>query len=243
MSLDLYSLLLANGIIILGSIFQMISGISVGIIIAPFLALISYTLIPAPIMMASLTLTIMMSIKYRKFVDIKSVYMLSLGVSIGVIATIFILKFIDTSNLNLLFGVLTLLAVFISIKIKNIHLRGKFAFSTAIISGIMGSLASVGGQLLSLLYQNHNLNTIKASLSFIYTIFSLFMLITFYYSGNLHQEQIIFGFYMMPGFIIGFLISPFFVSKFNPNYIKITILFLASFGGVMLIVKHFWQLA
>ncbi len=243
MSLDLYSLLLANGIIILGSIFQMISGISVGIIIAPFLALISYTLIPAPVMMASLVLTIMMSIKYRKFVDIKSVYMLSLGVSIGVIATIFILKFIDTSNLNLLFGVLTLLAVFISIKIKNIHLRGKFAFSTAIISGIMGSLASVGGQLLSLLYQNHPLNTVKASLSFIYTIFSLFMLITFYYSGNLHQEQIIFGFYMMPGFIIGFLISPFFVSKFNPNYIKITILFLASFGGVMLIIKHFWQLA
>lgn len=239
MELGLYSFLLANGIIILGSIFQMISGVSVGIIISPFLAIISYTLIPAPVMMASLTLTIMMTIKYRKFIDFKSSYILSFAVSLGVIVAILILKVIDTSNLNLLFGILTLFAVFISIKIKNIHLRGKLAFLTAFTSGVMGSLAAVGGQLLSLLYQNHNLRTIKASLSFIYTIFSSFMLIAFYYSDNLHFEQIVYGFYMMPGFIIGFLVSPFFVSKFNPKYIKATILYLASFGGITLILKHF----
>jgi uncharacterized membrane protein YfcA len=242
MTWDLYNILLVNGIITIASIFQMVSGISIGIIITPFLALISYTLIPTPIIMASLVLTILMAVKYRKYIDTKSVYLLSFASSMGVVATIIILNFINTNNLNLLFGSLTLLAVLFSLKIKNIHLKGKFAFITGFISGCMGSLASVGGQLLSLLYQNHKLNTIKASLAFIYTIFSSFMLITFYYSGNLHYEQVISGLYMMPGFIIGFLISPLFISKFNSKYIKIVILSLSTLGGIILIIKHFYQI-
>jgi len=239
MTWDLYNFILANSIIIIGTIFQMVSGVSVGIIISPFLAIISYTLVPTSVIMASLSLTILMAIKYRKFVDTKSIYLIALASILGVVATIFIMKFINTSNLDLLFGSLTLLAVAFSLKIKSIKLRGKFAFFTGFISGLMGSLASVGGHLLAILYQNHKIETIKGSLAFIYTIFSSFMLISFYYSDTLHLEHVISSAYMMPGFIIGFLISPFFISRFNSKYAKPVILILASIGGSILILKHF----
>jgi uncharacterized membrane protein len=53
--------LLANFILIVSSILQMATGVSVGLIIVPFLAMISYTLIPVPVIFGSLALTIMMA--------------------------------------------------------------------------------------------------------------------------------------------------------------------------------------
>jgi len=45
------------------------------------------------------------------------------------------------------------------------------------------------------------------------------------------------GFYMMPGFIIGFFIAPVFSKYFNPKYSKVFVLFMATLGAVSLIGK------
>lgn len=217
----------------------MISGISVGIIIAPFLALISYTIIPAPIIIASLSLTLPMAWKYRKFVDLKSVAIVSIGSNIGIFIALFCMPFIVAVNLNLIFGFFTLLAVGISVSMPSISPKGKLAFIAGVVSGVLGSLASVGGQILSLLYQNEKLNTIKASLSLIYVIWSIVLLISFYYSDNLSISQLWLSLCLMPGFIIGFFVSPFFASRFHPKYAKTVILSLSTIGGLMLIWKYF----
>ena len=217
----------------------MLSGVSPGTIISPFLALISYTMVPIPTMIASLTLTVPMFIKYKKSIDIKSIFVILSGSILGILIIIFIMQFILISNINLLLGSLVLLAVFISLIMPNISPRGKLAFLSGIISSIMGGLAGVGGQILALLYQNEKIETIKASLSLIYVIWTIFLLIGFYYSDNLNISQLWLGLYLTPGFILGFFISPLFVSKFNPKYAKPTILWLSAIGGVMLIVKHF----
>ena len=57
--------LLANFILILGSILQMATGVSMGMIVVPFLAMISYTLVPVPLVFASLPFLVMMTYKYN----------------------------------------------------------------------------------------------------------------------------------------------------------------------------------
>ncbi len=232
--------LMANFILIVGSILQMATGVSVGIIIVPFLAMISYTLLPVPVVFASLTLTIMMAYQGRKDIDTKNMPQIGFGMLIGMFVAIYILKKIELQYLGVLFGVLILISVFISMKMTSFKLGKKVNYSGGFMAGLIGTLALSGGQILALLFQNHPLASIKSSLAFLYTLFSLVLLVVFYAVGDFSYDQLISGFYLMPGFIIGFFIAPLFVKYFNPKYTKSVVLGMAVLGALMLIGKSVW---
>lgn len=229
--------LLANFILVIASILQMATGVSVGMIIVPFLAMISYTLIPVPIAFASLTLTVMMAYQGREHIDIHNVPQVSLGMLLGIFVAIYIFKNIQFEYLGVIFGLFILLSVMISIKVKSFKLSRGINYSGGFIAGLMGAIAAVGGQILALLFQNHPLASIKSTLAFLYTIFTIAMLVLFYLFGEFSYGQMISGVYMMPGFILGFIIAPRFTHYFNPQYAKPVVLGMATLGAVTLIIK------
>ena len=237
MEWTLVSFLLVNFILIVASVLQMATGVSVGMIIVPFLAMISYTLIPLPIAFASLTLTVMMAYQGRKHIDVKNVPQVSLGMLVGILVAIYIFKQIHFDYLGVIFGLFILLSVFVSLKVKTFKLGAGINYGGGFIAGLMGAIAAVGGQVLALIFQNHPLESIKATLAFLYTIFTLVMLVLFYLFGEFSYGQMISGFYMMPGFIVGFIISPRFTHYFNPKYTKPLVLIMATFGALALIGK------
>lgn len=237
MELTLNTYILINFIIALGSILQRVSGVTAGMIIVPFLAMISYTLIPAPIAFASLSLTIMMTYKGRKHIDTKNMLQISLGMIGGILLSIFILKNIKFEYLGLVFGLFILISIFISLKIKSFTLNKGINYTGGFLAGVMGSLAAVGGQILALLFQNHPLDSLKSSLAFLYTLFSCVMLSIFFIFDEFSYSQAISGFYMMPGFILGFFLAPIFSKYFNPKYTKTMVLLMASVGALILIIK------
>lgn len=237
MELTISAYLLINFILILGSILQMATGVTVGMIIVPFLAMISYTLVPVPIAFASLALTIMMTYKGREHIDTKNMFQISLGMLGGILLSILIIKNIKLEHMGLIFGLFILISVFISIKVKTFTLNKGINYSGGFIAGVMGSMAAVGGQILALLFQNHPLDSLKSTLAFLYTLFSTVMLIMFYIFGEFSYSQFISGIYMMPGFIIGFFIAPIFSKYFNPKYSRTVVLFMASLGSLILIIK------
>ena len=237
MEWTLATFLLANFILIVSSILQMATGVSVGMIIVPFLAMISYTLIPVPIVFASLTLTLTMAYKGREHIDTKNMSQVSLGMLVGTFVAVYLLHTIHFEYLGLIFGAFILLSVVISVKVKSFELNPLVNYAGGFIAGLMGTMAAVGGQILALLFQNHPLESIKSTLAFLYSIFSVVMLLIFYLVGDFSYEQMVSGFYLMPGFIIGFLIAPLFAKYFNPKYSKVVVLGMATFGASMLILK------
>lgn len=241
MEWDLATFLLANFILIISSILQMATGVSVGMIIVPFLAMISYTLIPIPVVFASLILTIMMAYKGRAHIDTRNAVSVSIGMLVGIFIAVYLLSKIHFEYLGLIFGLFILLSVFISVKIKEFELNSTMNYTGGIIAGVMGTMAAVGGQILALLFQNHPLDSIKATLAALYTLFSIVMLFVFYVFGKFSYAQMISGFYLMPGFLIGFFIAPIFSKYFNPKYSKIAVLSMATIGSLMLIYQSLSQ--
>jgi uncharacterized membrane protein YfcA len=215
----------------------MATGVTVGIIIVPFLAMISYTLVPVPIAFASLALTVMMAYQGRKHIDTKNMFQIILGMLAGILLSIFILKNIKFEYLGVVFGVFILISVVISLRIKTFTLNKCLNYSGGFLAGIMGSMAAVGGQVLALLFQNHTLESLKPTLAFLYTVFSVTMLSLFYTFGQFSYTQFLSGIYMMPGFVIGFFIAPVFAHYFNPKYSKNAILLMGTLGSIVLIVK------
>ncbi|MEA1880495.1 MAG: TSUP family transporter [Campylobacterota bacterium] len=237
MEWTIVTFLLANFILIVGSVLQMATGVSVGMIIVPFLAMISYTLLPVPVVLASLTLTVMMAYQGRTHIDTDNMPQIGFGMLLGILMAVYIFKNIEYKDLGILFGLLILLSVVISIKIKTFKLGSKINYSGGFAAGFIGTLALSGGQILALLFQNHTLSSIKATLAFLYTIFSLVLLLVFYVAGEFTYTQLLSGLYMMPGFIIGFFIAPLFAKYFNPKYTKTVVLGMATLGALVLIGK------
>jgi len=229
--------LLINFIIILSSILQMATGVSVGMILVPILALFSYSLIPTPIIFASLALTIMMAYRGREHIDTQNVYQISIGMFLGIFVAVFILNVVKFEYLGLVFGVLILISVAISLKVKSFKLSPTFNYLGGLAAGTMGAMAAVGGQILAMLFQNHPLESIKATLAYLYTFFSITMLAIFYYFGQFSYEQMLWGLYMMPGFFIGYFVAPIFSKHFNPKYAKAVVLSMATLGSLNLIYQ------
>lgn len=237
MEWDVQNFILANTILIISSILQRVTGVSVGMIIVPFLALIDYSLIPVPIVFASLSLTLLMAYQGRANIDFQSSKRILIGMTAGIFLSVLILSKIDFEYLGLLFGSFILLSVLISLKIKGFVLKNGTIYIGGLLAGIMGTMAAVGGQILALIYQNHPLPVIKATLASLYSFFSIIMLLIFYFYDQFSIEQLISGLMMMPGFIIGFLISPMFTKHFNPKYTKSVVLSMATIGALLLIYQ------
>ena len=237
MEFSISSFILANSIIITASVLQMATGVSVGMIIVPFLAMISYALIPAPIVLASLVLTSLMAYKGKQHIDTKNLSQIGAGMLLGIFVSIILLVNIAFEHLGLVYGVFILASVLISIKVKSFTLSPSINYIGGFVSGVMGATALSGGHVLALLFRNHKLESIKATLSFVYTIFSIVLLIVFYINDKFTFDDAILGIYMMPGFLIGYLISPYFVKYFNKEYTKVAVLIMATIGAVILIIK------
>jgi len=237
MELTIGTFVLINFILVVSSILQMVTGVTAGMIIVPLLAMISYTLIPVPIAFASLALTIMMTYKGRNHIDTTNIFPIAVGMVAGILFSIFILKNIELKYMGVVFGSAILIAVYFSIKIPTFILTKKISYAGGFIAGIMGATAAVGGKVIALLFQNHPLESLKATLAFLYTLFSLVMLLIFFAFGEFSSSQFISGFYMMPGFIIGFFVAPLFSKYFNPTYSKTVVLLMATLGSLILIGK------
>ena len=237
MELTLSTFILINFILIIGSILQMVTGVTAGIIIVPFIAMISYTLMPVPIVFGSLALTLLMTYQGREHIDTKNIPQISLGMIVGILVSIFVLKKIELEYMGLIIGFFILISIAISIKVKSFTLSPSLNYAGGFLAGVMGTMALVGGQILALLFQNHPLESIKSTLALLYTLFSLVLLGVFYIFGEFSFEEIILGFYLMPGFIIGFFIAPIFSKYFNPKYSKVVVLFMATLGALALIGK------
>ena len=242
MELTIGTYVLINFILVVSSILQMATGVTVGMIIVPLLAMISYTLIPVPIAFASLALTIMMAYKGRNNIDTTNLFPIGLGMIIGILFSIFILKNIEFKYMGIVFGSAILIAVYFSIKIPTFILTKKISYTGGFIAGIMGATAAVGGKVVALLFQNHPLESLKATLAFLYTLFSVVMLVIFFAFGEFSYSQFISGVYMMPGFVIGFFVAPLFAKYFNPKYSKTAVLFMATLGSLILIGKSLYPL-
>jgi uncharacterized protein len=213
----------------------MATGVSAGVIIVPFLAMISYTLVPIPVVFASLTLTMMMAYQGRREIDLQNTLVVSISMLVGILCSVYLLSHIHFDYLGLIFGIFILISVLISLKVPHFELSTFASFSGGFIAGVMGTMAAVGGQILALLFQHHPLVSIKATLAFLYTLFSLTMLAIFALFGDLAQEQLISGVYLMPGFIIGFLSAPYFSRYVNPRHSKSIVLLMATIGSLILI--------
>lgn len=229
--------LLASGSILIGSLMQAATGLGAGLIIVPLLALISFHLVPAPMIFASIALSSVMAYRGRREIDPNGLHNLTLGLVAGTVLAALFVAAVPLEKLGLLFGAALLAAVGITLFLKTIPFRPGLLLTAGFISGIMGTAAGIGAPVLALLYQHHRPPVIRATLAFLYLVSSVMMLFFLHLAGRFGMAELLLGLQLVPGFLLGYLLSPRLARILDRRGIRPLVLLFATTSALLLIGK------
>ncbi|NMP32720.1 sulfite exporter TauE/SafE family protein [Thalassotalea sp. M1531] len=207
MELTFTIILLINVVVFLGSLLQGLIGYGVGMFCAPLLFLINPSLVPAPLILISTVLTILMMVRDKSHLQFDQIAWAMKGGFIGVVLAGLVLKVTTKDQFELFFGLLILCAVIISLLGFKPKVNKKTNLIAGFSSGFMGALTAVGGPPIALLYQNGAIKNIVANLTAFFLFLNFVAIVTFAAIGQITTDTLIVVVVAIPGVVLGLFIS------------------------------------
>ncbi len=227
--------LLATAFVTLGAVLQAVTGLGAGLIIVPLLALISIDLIPGPLIFGSLALSTAMAVSGRRQIDFANTRTILFGVLLGTVAAAAYISRLPLDALGIVFGVIILAAIVISLRAPRFSLTSRGNVLAGALSGFLGTSAGVGAPVLALLFQHHPGKTLRATLAFLYAASSITMVIFLHVAGRFGVQELLSGLFLIPGFLLGYVLSPKLASLVDRGYARSAVLIVSTISACVLI--------
>lgn len=223
--------------VLLGSVVQVSSGVGGGFIIVPLLALVDLSLIPAPLIFASLSLSGLMAIRGRAAVDWRHIPITLLGLIPGSILGAYVLSSVPVAKLGVVFGTVILIGILFTVSGLHVPLTRATAMLSGALSGAMGTASGIGAPLLALLYQKETGPRVRATLAVLYSGASMLILLILFSFEQFSMSQALTGFQLMPGFLLGYWVANHFTPHIDRGGTRIAVLGVSAAAAVTLIVR------
>jgi len=236
--MDLITVFLAALIVCIGSMIQGSVGIGLGFFAVPLLVLLDPRFVPGPLLLAALFLTLMVSFREYHSIDKRGIKWASLGRLIGTVFAVYLLTIIPQDQLGLLFAAIIILAVVMSIVGFKLNINPGSLIGTGTLSGFMGTAAAIGGVPLALLYQRYQGAQLRGTLSGIFVIGTIISLVFLGVIGKFGWFEVQLAMVLLPGILVGFLISGRTARLLDEGWIRPAVLILASLSAVAVIIKN-----
>ena len=209
-----------------------------GILASPILALIDPRLVPAPVLLSTLVLTSLLTIRDRHAIDFGGLRWAVTGRVMGTFVAATVLVSLPEDQMVFLFGGLVLLGVGMSISgLRVLPFRSSLLIAGA-LSGLMGTVASIGGPPMALLYQDARGDRLRGTMSGFFWIGTIVSLVALRLIGRFGAEEISLALVMLPGVLIGFFVSRRTTAFIDRGYTRYAVLTVAGVTGVMVVLRQ-----
>jgi uncharacterized membrane protein YfcA len=237
MNVEWFDILVANGVLALGSVLQAATGLGAGLVVVPLLALISLELLPGPVILAALALAWLMAWQGRTEISYTGMPLLLGGLLFGMVMGASVLSQVSLERLGVLFGVLILLAISVSISGLRVRLTPATVSVAGVLSGFMGATSAIGAPVLALLYQHQTGPVLRATLGLLYFVSSIVMLALLHLAGRFGNNEMILGLALLPGVAVGYLVAGYLSPCIDRGYSRIAVLLISSISAGLLILR------
>ncbi len=233
-ALSVGAIIVIAGIIVAGSLVQVGLGLGFGLTVAPLLALIDPVLVPAPTLYLGMLTAAWGAFAERRAIIWREAGMAAFGRAVGVVAGIAVLASVSSeAGFELVFGGLVLLAVLLTASGWQLAFNSRSLLSMSWISGLMGTITSVGAPPLALIYRNRDPATARPTLAAFFSLGCLASLIGLYAAGEAGWRDAFLAALMLPPLVVGIAVSRLLRSGFDRWYRS---LLLAVSGGAGLLL-------
>lgn len=138
----------------IGALLQGSVGFGFGTFAAPLLAIVDRDLVPGPLLVLALVLTVLVAVRDRQSLDLHGVRWAVAGRLPGTALGVIAVASLPESGLTIMFGVLVILACALSLSGWHVRPTVPNLVVAGVASGIMGTATSIGGPPVAIVYQS-----------------------------------------------------------------------------------------
>ena len=152
-------------LVVCGAFLQSLIGLGFVMLVAPFLVLYDPAFVPVPMLFIGTFLPLLIVWRDRKSIDFSGIKSAIFGRIIGNILAVWLITIVSQNTYMLIFGGLIIITVILSAFTFTIKPTATKVGIAGVFSGLMGTLAALGGPPMAILYQNERGEVIRATLS------------------------------------------------------------------------------
>jgi uncharacterized membrane protein YfcA len=227
----------AVGVIIFGSIVQGTIGFGLGLLSAPFIAIVIPEAIPVTLVLVAWPIGGVTALREHHALDRKSLpWMLSASIP-GTLIGLWIIHLASANNLAVIVGVTTLIGVLTTIVSPPIPINPTTATAAGFIGNITGTAASVGGPPVALLFQHHRGPTVRSTLGAYFAISATLSVVGYAATGEITRDRFLLALGLLPAMLFGAWLSKHFHGLVDKGWLRPSVLTLSAMAGVVAIVR------
>lgn len=182
-------------------------GFGLALVSAPLLALLDRAYVPGPLLGVGFSLGLAMAWRERGSIDFGGLRAALAGRLLGVLPAGWALSLATPRVFDLLFSVLVLVAVALSLVHRRVAPTPRAVFGASVLSGLMGTITSIGGPPLALVYQNARGPVLRSTLALLFVMGSAISLTTLVAIGRFGRVELLLTATLVPGVVGGVAIS------------------------------------
>lgn len=224
-------------IIVIGCIIQSGLGMGFGLMVAPLLALVDPALVPAPTLFLGLCTALWGAFVDRSLIRWNEVALAGIGRFVGAIAGLTLLFVLaGAARFSLLFGIMVLTAVILSVSGRTLPFNRLSLGAMGAVSGLMGTITSVGAPPLALVYHGRDPAASRATLAAFFAVGCAVSLAGLFLTGIAGMRDLYLALAMAPPMLFGL----WFAHRFKPGFARWYrpwLLCVAAVAGLLLIVR------
>ena len=224
--------------VLVGSTMQGSIGFGMGLLASPILMLVDPRFVPAPVLLATLFLTSLLVVRERRGIDFSGLGWAVAGRFVGTGLGVTVLVALPEDRMTLLFGGLVLLGVGLSLSGLRLTPMRRVLVGAGALSGVMGTVASIGGPPMALLYQDAHGARLRGTMSGFFWIGTTVSLVALWTIGRFGSEELRLTLILIPAVLLGFLCSGRIARLVDRGYTRSAVLAVAALTGVLVIFKQ-----
>ncbi len=213
-------------------------GYGMALLSGPILVLFEPRLMPGPYLLSSVVLSMLMVLRERRELVIGDLVWAIGGRIPGSFLAAALVGVLAASTFNLSFGLIILLGVGLSLSGLRFPPNRFNLFVAGVFSGIMGTIAAIGGPPIALVYQDAPGGRLRTNLSVFFVFGTMISIISLIAANKLGLAELLLALNLLPGIFLGFLLSNFLVKKIDPRRMRSVVLGVATVSAVVLIVRQ-----
>lgn len=223
--------------VLAGAYVQGCVGYGLGLVAVPVLAMIDPLLVPGPLIATSIALNIMIARADHREIHMGELRRAIVASIPGACIGAAILYVSPDTTVAIVIGVVTLLAVALSVSgwhapptYRNVTIAG-------FLSGMMGTASSIGGPPMAIVYSRETAAKLRGTLAGFFIAGSMIALVPLTFAGKMTGANWLCVLALLPGIAIGFGLARLTAKHVPDKAMRPLVLSVAGIGAVALIIK------
>jgi hypothetical protein len=228
----------ATVVILAGALLQGTIGLGLALLAAPLLYLVDPRLVPGPLMVSSLALTLLMARREWHAVQGRDLGWALGGRMAGTVAAVAVLAVLSAREMDLLFGGLVLAAVGLTALGVTLRPAPPTLITAGAVSGFMGTLTSIGGPPIALLYQHESAARIRGTLSAFFVAGVVMSIGALAAVGRFGMVEARLGGLLLPGTVLGYWLSHHTAGRLAERHVRPALLLVSAGAALAVILRE-----